>query len=102
MSFNKNELIDNFKNRNYSLCIDMLTDKIIDKLVADIQIHNPNFKYVNITNLKNNCLKYLDDSKKIIAIQLYDYMYHDEYSEAFILDGLLNMYEILYSESIYE
>lgn len=101
MSFNKKELIENFKNKNYSFCIEMLSDKIIDNLVSEIKKQNPNFEYVNITNLKNNCLKYLYDSKKIIAIQLYDYMYNDDYSEAFVLDNLLSMYETLYSENIY-
>lgn len=102
MNFNKNVLIENFKNKNYSACIEMLTNKIIDKLVSDIQVHEPDYKYVNITNLRNTCLKHLDTSRKIMAIQLYDYLYDENYSEAFILDGLLNMYEVLYSESIYE
>lgn len=101
MSFNKKELIENFKNNNYSFCIEMLSSKIIDTLVSEIQKQNPNYKYINISNLKKNCFKYLNDSNKVIALQLYDFMYNEDYSEAFILDNLLSMYETLYSENIY-
>lgn len=101
MKFNKELLIENFEKKNYSFCIQMLTENIIEKLTEEIKEHNPNFEYINITNLKTNALKYLDNSNKQIAIQLHDFIYSEDYEETFILDALLHMYESLSDENIY-
>ena len=72
-----------------------MEEKIIDILVKEIQSYEKEFEYRNITNLRTMCLKHLDISRKEVALQLYDFMYHEEYTETFILDSLLNMYEQL-------
>lgn len=100
MSFNKEILIKNFKEKKYSTCIEMLTNELIRILTLEIQAHNPQYEYKNITNLRTQCLKYLDNSRKEVALQLHDFMFHEEYTETFILDSLLSMYEQLTKQEL--
>ena len=101
MKFDKKLLMKKFEEKDYPFCIDMLMENIKDTLSQEVKEKNPSFEYVNLKNLKMNCIKYLDDSKKHIAIKLYDFAYTDEYEETFVLDALLHMYEKISSNNIY-
>lgn len=89
---NENDLKKYFKKQDYESCINILTKEIKDNLIKRIQIFYPDYKYKNITDLKNNCFKYLKDLEKIFAVQLYDFSYN-EVSNEIELASLLEMYE---------
>jgi len=101
MKFNKEQLIEKFEQKDYSFCNEMLIQSIIENLTYEIKKHNPKFEYTNISNLKTNCIKYLDNSKKQIVLQLHDFIYNEDYAETYVLDTLLHMYEKISKENIY-
>lgn len=94
MSFNKDLFSENFKNKDYDMCISMLRREIIGILTKRIQEKNPDFKYISVLSLKNNCFKYLSELEQEISIELYTFSFNEESSE-FELSCMMEMYQTL-------
>ena len=67
VSFNKNIFEEHFKNMDYTFCVTILRNEIIDILTQKIQAKNPDFKYSTITVLQKNCFKYLSEKEQEIV-----------------------------------
>lgn len=94
MSFNKELFSENFKKKNYDICISLLRNEIIDILTKRIQEKNPNYKYTSVHSLKTNCFNYLSQLEQEISIQLYDFSFNEEVTE-FELSCMMEMYKEL-------
>ena len=92
MNFNKNIFMKNFKDKNYSPCIEMLTDEIIRILIESVKKEYPDFKYSNITNLRNVCTKN-------IVFKMHELLFNEDYPEKQLLTELLVLYEKLNGKS---
>lgn len=87
------KLKENFKKKNYVYCINTLQDEIKQKLVARVKIFNPEYKYCNLTDLKTNCYKFLNDKEKLYVTLLCRYS-EEEYSSTRELNTLLDIYSL--------
>ncbi len=96
MKFNKEILAEKFNEKEYNTCIEMLTNEIIRILSNNIKTEKPDFKYTNITNLRNICADYLNPQKQAIVFKLHELMTQDEYSEEQMLAELLMLYKKIY------
>ena len=96
MNFNKNIFMKNFKDKNYSPCIEMLTDEIIRILIESVK---KEFKYSNITNLRNVCTKYLQLDKQNIVFKMHELLFNEDYPEKQLLTEPLVLYEKLNGKS---
>ena len=57
MEINIPNLRKNLKEKNYEKCIFILHNKITELLTLEIQKYNKDFKYSNMDDLKNKCIK---------------------------------------------
>ena len=84
-------LKENFKNKNYIYCINTLQNEIKQKLVARVKIFKPEYKYSNLSDLKTNCYRYLNDKEKLYVTLLCRYS-EEEYPPTRELNTLLDIY----------
>lgn len=98
MNFNKEILTKNFKEKKYSLCIEMLTDEIIRSLSESVKSKYPDFKYSNIKNLRNDCAKYLEQDKQEVAFKMHELLLNEEYPQKQLLTELLILYKKINNE----
>ncbi len=96
MKFNKEILEQKFNEKEYSTCIEMLINEIIRILSNNVKKEKPDFKYTNITNLRNISANYLSSKKQAVAFKLHELMIQDEYSEEQMLAELLMLYKKAY------
>ena len=85
------KLIENFKSKNYTYCIDILQQEIKQKLVERVKLFKPDYKYTNLSDLKLNCYKYLNDKEKLYITFLCKYS-EEEYPVVHELNTLLDIY----------
>ena len=85
------KLREQFKNKNYVYCINVLRKEIKQKLISRLNIIRPGYKYKNLKELKTNCYKYLNDDEKKYISMLCRYA-EKEYPEKQELASLLDIY----------
>lgn len=93
MNFNKDVLMKNFKEKNYSPCIEMLTDEIIRVLNENVKVKYPEFEYTNITNLRNICVKYLEPDMQSVVFKMHELMFDEDLPKEQMLNELLILYK---------
>ena len=57
LNFNKIEFKEKLKNKDYSYCIYILHGEIKNILIQQLQKINKDFKYDNLSNLKNKYIQ---------------------------------------------
>ncbi len=95
MNFNRDLLMKNFKEKNYSPCIEMLEDEIIRILSEKVKEKDQNFEYTNITNLRNICVRVLNPDMQAIVFKMHELMFEENYSKEQMLNELLILYKKL-------
>ncbi len=94
MSIDKKMFSEHLKYKDYEYCINVLREEILNILVKKIQEKNKDFTYTTIGNLKQNCIKYLPENEKNIAIDIYSLTFSDD-SADYELACLMNSYKEL-------
>ena len=60
MSFNKIEFKEKLENKDYSYCIYILHIEIKNILIQQLKKINKDFKYINLSDLKNKYIEFCD------------------------------------------
>lgn len=94
---NNKNFRENFKNKNYGICNNILENEIINKLTNNIKTFNPTYHFSNLDDLKNNSYKFLNTKEKICTTLLCNYS-KEQQSDSIKLYNLLNIYSSIYKK----
>lgn len=91
---NKKLFKENLNKKNYSNCIYMLHEEIKNILISKVTKFDKNYSYIDLCDLKNKCLTFLDEEQKLLVLEFYDSSFN-QYNETYELDRLLDIYKTL-------
>lgn len=94
---NNKNFRENFKNKNYEVCNNILENEIINNLTNHIKSFNPEYQFSSLSDLKNNSYKFLNNKEKICSTLLYNYSKENQ-SNPIKLYNLLNIYSSIYKK----
>lgn len=96
VKFNKEILAEKFNEKEYNTCIELLINEMTRILSNNVKKKKTDFKYTNITNLRNISANYLSPKKQAVVFKLHELMTQEEYSEEQMLAELLMLYKKAY------
>ncbi len=94
MSFNKNLFSEHLNNKDYSFCISLLRNEIIDILTKRVQEKDSSFKYSTLVFLKKSVFMNLSDVEKDVVTELNSFGF-EENPSYFELSRMMELYKDL-------
>lgn len=94
MSFNKNLFSEHLNNKDYSFCISLLRNEIIDILTKRIQEKDCSFKYSTLAFLKKAVFVSLSDIEKEVVTELQSFSF-EENPSYYELSRMMELYKNL-------